>query len=189
MNELFKCIKPNPYPMKGKGGTIGYGCFTTRKPGNKVNKRKLNRYYRKYGFDITETWNLDYTICAWLSDTVGSFFRECGSIDSWSDYDLEGNEYTIKITEDFFKADELRHEEYQKQLKNYLLNCSDSDYIKFFDFVGPRLTYLMNHTDGYPGQFNSYDEWTGTLAQMHYNLSPSIRNLDLFVEHFFSLWD
>lgn len=189
MNKLFKCIKPNPYPMKGKGGTFGYGCFTTRKPLNKVNKRKLNRYYRKYGFDITETWNLDYVIHAWLSDNVGGFFRECGSIDSWSDYDLEGNEYTTKNAENFFEGNEARHEEYQKQLKNYLLTCSDSDYIKFLGFVEPRLSYLMNHIDGYPGQFDNYNEWIATLAQMLNDLHPSTRNPNLFVEHVFSLWD
>lgn len=185
--DLFKCIKPNPYPMKGKGGTIGYGCFTTRKPFNKVNKRKLSRYYRKYGCDITETWNLDYTICAWLSDNVGGFFRECGPIDSWSEYDLEGNEYTTKITEDFFKADDLRHEEYQRQVKIYLLTCSEPDYNKFIKYFIPRILLLKDFTNGYPSKFNNFEEWRKTMEQIIEGLYR--RDVTLFVDNMFLLWD
>ena len=52
--DLFKGIKPNPPRLWSINGRIGYGCVNS--------KRKYGRYIRKYGFDITEVWNLDCTI-------------------------------------------------------------------------------------------------------------------------------
>ena len=198
--ELFECIKPNPYPLKGRR-FIGYGCIPKHKNKyDRVNKRKYGRYIRKYGFDLTETWSLDYTIAAWLSDNVGGFFRRCGLRDDWSDYDLEGNERENADTSDikklfkepknyrpFYQAEEAREEEFLKQLDNFL-KTADKDIIKkFINFVVPRLMYLAQNAFGYPGDFKTFDEWQNCLKKMCEDLFNTGYS-ETFIKHFYSLW-
>ena len=185
--ELFECIKPNPYSMKNKSGYIGYGCLTNKRTkANIVSKRKCSRYIRKYGFDITETWSLDYAIASWLSDNVGGFFRKCGSFDDWADYDIYGNK--CKPQEDltpFYEAENARKESYLQHLEEYL--STTEDYTKFIDFVIPRLIYYIKHHYGYPGDFSSDEEWTEILKTMVEDLYKC--DTKLFIKYFYHLWD
>jgi hypothetical protein len=184
--EEFKYIKSNPYPLKDCKGFFGYGCiYNKQKRYNKVNRRKLNRYYRKYGFDITECWSLDYTIMAWLSDNIGGFFRECGIQDNWSDCDLEGNTDDIKK---IFEADDIRQQAYLEYLKYFLEHeITEEQWISFLMFISPRLNYLRQHTFGYPSGVDSFENWQNTLYKMEEDLHH--KKFDLFIEWFFALWD
>lgn len=182
--ELFKNIKPNPYPLRNK---LGYGCITTsRKKYNKVNKRKVLRSIRKLGFDYSECWNLDYTIMCWLSDNVGDFFRKCGSVDDWSDYDLNGNEWA-NYNKDTIELEQARRTEYLNQLSTYFTTCSGEEYLKFLDFVIPRLIYLIEHIHGYPAEFNTFKDWQNELKNIVVELPK--RNVTKFIDNFYSLWD
>lgn len=188
IKNLFEHIKPFPTPAKHSARHIGYGCFETRHKGYKMNKRKLGRYIRKFGFDVTETWNLDNTIMCWLADNVGGFFRMCGPMDSWSDYDLDGNKANYKENgEAVIKAEQARTECFMKSLEAWLNNSDNDIYYRFVDFVEPRLEFLAGHTDGYPGDFDNYHEWQVTLFKMSRNLL--VRNHELFTRYFFNLWD
>jgi hypothetical protein len=187
-DKLFGCIKPFPNPAKHSGRHIGYGCFETRHKGYKMNRRKLGRYIRKFGFDVTETWNLDNTIMCWLADNVGGFFRMCGPMESWSDYDLDGNEANYKENgKAVIEAEEARTECFIKSLEAWLGSCNDEIYNKFVDFVEPRLDFLAEHTNGYPVDFGNYGEWQGTLLKMSRDLRA--RDYWLFTRYFFNLWD
>jgi hypothetical protein len=178
--ELFKGINPNPPRLWSINGRIGYGCVSS--------KRKYGRYIRKYGFDITEVWNLDCTIACWLSDNVKGFFRECGDIVSWSCYDLEGNILDFDSNyKDVIKAEQLRREEFQKQLKQFLLNANDEWYNKFSSYVIPRINFLSSTCHGYPSELESYEKWQEILRTMVINLEQ--KDVDLLIKHFFSLWD
>lgn len=144
MDDLFKYIKSNPYPIKDK---LGYGVITKhRKKYNKINKRKVLRYYRKHGFDITESYNSVRTIMSWLSDNVGGFFRECGDYDVWQNVDLYG---TLLIDshnyKDCYKAELLRIKEFQNQLDIFLKTSDHSTLCNFIRFVVPRLSYFAKH--------------------------------------------
>lgn len=183
MKELFKNLKSYTYPLKTK---YGYGYIINSYNKNKADRRKVRRYIKHYGFDISETWNLDTTIMQWLSDNVGGFFRECGSSDIWADYDINGNEWS-SYNKETLELDSKRHTEYQYQLKQYLLNCSNKDYKKFVDFVIPRLKYLSQHTNGYPANFTTFEKWGNALTIM-INELPT-RNVQLFIENFYALWD
>lgn len=183
MNKLFKNLKPYAYPLKTK---YGYGYIINSYNKNKTDKRKVRRYIKHYGFDISEAWNLDTTIMQWMSDNVGGFFRECGSSYSWSDYDINGIEWS-SYSKETLDLDNKRHIEYQYQLKQYLLNCSQEDYKKFIDFVIPRLTYISQYTNGYPANFTAFEEWKKTLSIMINELPKG--NVQLFIENFYALWD
>lgn len=197
--DLFGCIKSNPYPIKNRN-FIGYGCIPNRKiKYNKVDRRKCGRYIRKYGFDITETWSLDYSIAAWLSDNVGGFFRKCGSVDDWSDYDLEGNKLVFdtknlkKYLESpvnykpFWEANEARKNEYLKQLDVFLKTSDKQILDKFITFVTPRLLYLAEHAWGYPGEFESFKTWQECIRKMANDFIIKRYSED-FIKHFYGLW-
>ena len=185
----FECIKPNPYPMNNKSGYIGYGCLTNKRTkANIVSKRKCSRYIRKYGFDITETWSLDYAIASWLSDNVGGFFRKCGSFDDWSDYDMNGVPYNEANPKLIIEADEVRHDYFLKKLEDFLRGDNEELVHKFNNFLLPRLSYLTDHTCGYPSDFNSFEEWQDYLNQMIDEMARN-RYSEKFINHFFSLWD
>lgn len=196
MNELFKHIKPNPYPLCTK---YGYGCISvTRGEYYKANRRKVLRYIRHYGFDISETWNLDRTIMKWLSDHVGGFFRECGCKDTWNDVDFDGNGWDVKeITISnlgiynneallrCIEAEGARTEEYLKQLEQWL--GTTQQYSEFIEFVIPRLIYLAQHSCGYPAYFGNFEEWQKMLKSIVVDFQK--HKFDNFVKYFFNLWD
>lgn len=174
MDNIFKGIMPNPYPLRTK---YGYGYLS--------DKRKILRYFRKYGFDISETWNLDETIAQWLSDNVGGFFRDCGRTSAWSEYDLDGN--PVSYNEETVALEKARKNEYLKQLHNYLTTCSGENYLKFLEFIIPRLIYLVDHAYGYPDEFNTFKDWQNMLKSIVVELSK--RDIAKFVSNFYSLWD
>lgn len=184
MNNLFKYIKPNPYPLCTK---YGYGIIpiTTDKY-EKANKRKVLRYIRHYGFDITETWSLDFTIMRWLSDHVGGFFRECGDRSTWDEIDLEGHSYDT--SENCIEAEKARIQEFKKQLKEFLETANKDILVEFQDFVIPRLRYLSQHTHGYPVTYNNGNHWRLTLMEMANTFEMGYYD-ERFVEDFFLLWD
>ena len=184
--DSFKNIKPNPYPLKTK---YGYGCIdVSRKKHHKVSKRNALRSIRNIGFDYSETWGLDYTMSAWLSDYVGGFFRQCGQIDSWASYNLEGTPLNLaKNTKECIEAESARIEEFKAQLSNFLKTDSllrD----KFIWFVYPRLEFLAEHSNGYPPHFDNYEAWKKCIKKMGQDLKYDKYSQD-FIEHFFCLWD
>lgn len=191
MNNLFTCISSFKKIEKGTNNYINYGY---RSKNVNKEKRKALRSIRKYGFDTSECWNLDTTIMRYLSDKVGGFFRECGSPDDWSNYDLEGNfvetiiKYTTKeyYAENFIKAYNLRVETYKEHLKEFLDTEEGRKVI--FEFITPRLYYFIKHHQGYPvlEGIESDEEWTEILKEIDYQLS--MFNSDLFVKYFFDLW-
>lgn len=181
--ELFENIQPFPKQIKGsRSFRIGYGYCTTRNPYYKSSKRRLNKYYRKYGFDITETFDLDATIMYWMSDNVGGFFRECGNPEDWCG--LIENLSSIEKVTNLYKA---RKAEYLSQLYKYLSDCTEDEYRKFLNFVTPRILYLRKHTHGYPAQFNSIADWQQELKTMWIKLLQ--KNINKFIDNFYSLWD
>lgn len=190
MEDCWKYIKKNPYALKNRAGFIGYGCRCRKR--NKyyfVAKRRSFRDYRKYGFDISETWSLDYTISAWLSDNVGGFFRNCGSIDSWGEVDLEGNSWAIgDDLKPFIKAEEIRRESFLVNLKEFLQNGDKVIVTNFIKFVVPRLDYLSKHINGYPADFKSFLEWQNCMISMKDELLSNNFS-ENFIKYFFSLWD
>lgn len=178
--SIWENVKPFSYPQKGADGCFNYGYrYNYRKPGQKLQKRKVYRQCRKLGFDISETWNLGDTIMRWLSDNVGGFFRECGKSYDWFDTDINSKEAVI--------LEGLRIECYLLHLKNYLYTRNQSNY-KFANFVVPRLIYFRNHHVGYPAQFNSDEEWNSILDRIIDDVKWGI-DYDLFIEYFFNLWD
>lgn len=188
MEDLFKNVKPNPKQVKGsRGCNIGYGCFYTRRKGFKVNKRKLNRWYRKYGFDITETWSLDYTIMAWLSDNVGGFFRECGDVDTWDDWDLDNNPRTEENVLSCVKASSKRRQIFEEKLREFIEDTENPQYSKFVEFVIPRLKQLRNDAFGYPCTLNNTEEWKNVISQMIQDFETK-QSSTYFISYFFSLW-
>lgn len=188
--ELFKDIKPIPWPTKGKNGFLGYGCFPSQRSiYSQVDKRKRNRYIRKYGFDITESWSLDYTITRWLSDNIGGYFRECGYMDCWFEVDLEGNSWDPKSNPDpFIEAERARKEDYLRHLNNFIKESDKITIQKFIDFVVPRLDYLAKNTHGYPDNFKTFSEWQELLSKMVHDLQINHYSEE-FIKYFFSLWD
>ncbi len=190
MEDLFKNIKPLPYPVKGGYGRLGYGVFLSRRSRfGRVNKRKRNRYIRKYGFDISETWSLDYTTACWMSDNVGGYFRKCGQMDHWYDFDLEGNTYTPDSDcSVFIAAENARKNDYLKHLDDFI-KSGDSGVVKrFIAFIVPRLSYLAKNTHGYPPYFETIDKWRGVLLKMAEDFKVNSYSKD-FTENFFLLWD
>lgn len=192
MEEVFKYIKPNPYPMKTKGGRIGYGClYGKRTEYNRVSKRKVGRWIRKKGFDVSEVWSLDFTIGAWLSDNVGGFFRQCGNYDDWVDYDLEGNYYFDVKDSDikpFIKAETARRSIFLSKLKEFLHQENNPLRDKFIVFVVPRINYLADTTIGYPCEgFENLEEWKNCLNRMADELTKTYWS-NSFVTYFFALW-
>ena len=187
--ELFECIKPNPYPTKDKSGYIGYGCLTNKRTkANIVSKRKCGRYIRKYGFDITETWSLDYAIASWLSDNVGGFFRKCGSFDEWSDYDMFGTPYKEANPRFVVEAEEARRDHFLSELDIFLKDYTGPLKEKFIKFVVPRIRFLADHSCGYPSGFKSFESWQECLHTMANNLETKQYSIK-FIDYFFSLWD
>jgi hypothetical protein len=185
----FECIKPNPYPMKNRNGYIGYGCLTNKRTkANIVSKRKCGRYIRKYGFDITETWSLDYTIASWLSDNVGGFFRKCGNFDDWSDYDLNGVPYKKTTTERLIEAEQIRQDYFLDELETFLEDYTGPLKDKFCEFVVPRIHFLADHTHGYPAGVKSFESWQKQLHSIANKLETEHYSIG-FLNHFFSLWD
>lgn len=192
MDEVFKYIKSNPYPMKGMGGRIGYGClFGKRAKYNRIAKRKVGRWIKKRGFDTSEIWSLDFTIGAWLSDNVGGFFRQCGNFDDWSDYDLEGNCYYDFKNPDikpFLEAETARRALFLHKLNGYLLKESNTHRDEFIAFVVPRIKYLADTTIGYPPEnFHDIDEWKNCLKRMAEDLETKHYS-NSFITYFFALW-
>lgn len=187
--ELFKNIKPNRWPIKGQNGFFGYGAIPRNRSIYRCGgKRKFYRYLRVYGFDVTETWSLDYTITCWLSDNIGGYFRECGSIDKWSDFDLEGNAWVPGGNyEPFAAADRARREDYLLHLDIFIKESDETIIQKFIDFVVPRLDYLAKKTNGYPGDFKTFSEWKELLFKMVKYLKTEHYSED-FIKYFFSLW-
>lgn len=185
----FEYVKPNPYPMKNKSGRIGYGYLTNKRTKfNKVSKRKCGRYIRKYGFDITETWSLDYTIASWLSDNVGGFFRKCGIFDDWSDYNLNGVPYKETTLDSITEAEETRRDYFLDELETFLRDYTGPLKEKFCKFVVPRIHFLADHTHGYPAGVKSFESWQKQLHSIANKLETEHYSIG-FLNHFFSLWD
>ncbi len=181
MNNLFKNIKPNPKQIKANRS---YGCLWDIRYGD---KRKLNRYYRKYGFDITETWSLDYTIMCWLSDNVKGFFRECGNPNDWFDYDEDNNPRNDNNIKSCINAEIKRIKAYQEELHKFTEDIENPVYNKFIEFIIPRLEFLKNNAFSYPADFNNIKEWKNAIAQMIQDFK--VKQLSTyFVKYFFSLW-
>ena len=176
--SIWENVKPFSYPQKGADGCFNYGYrYNCRKPGQKLQKRKVYRQCRKLGFDASETWNLCDSIMRYLSDNVGGFFRECGN--DWFDLDIN--------TKEAAALENLRMESYKLHLKDYLYTRNQSHY-EFVNFVVPRLIYLRNHYTGYPAKFDYSVEWDSILDKIIEDVKQSI-DYDLFIEHFFNLWD
>ena len=187
---LFKNIKPNPYPLCKKGSV--YGCIETRrsKYGKKANKRKIGRYIRTYGFDLTETWNLDTVIHDWLSDHIGGFFRECGSIDSWSDYTLDGEPWdTVSNHVLCIQAEDARKDAYLNKVSEFL-KSNTNEVEKFKAFIIPRLRYFGRHVWGYPAtdEFSTLESWQECISKIADELE-NIGYSESFIENYFGLWD
>ena len=187
MEEIWKFTKPFSYSRKGADGCFGYGYRAKhRKYAQKCQKRKAYRYIRHYGFDTSECWELTTVIMEYLSDNVGGFFRTCGNVDDWYLYDVQGNKYEHQ--EDltpFYEAENARKESYLQHLEEYL--STTEDYSKFIVFVIPRLIYYTKHHSGYPGDFNSDEEWTEILETMVESLYKC--DTKLFIKYFYYLWD
>lgn len=184
----MKYIKPNTYPIKGSYNRIGYGCISKKRVKfHKLGKRKAYRECRKFGFDLSEVWNLDCTILGWLSDNIGGYFRECGDPFTWDEVDLEGNSYKNN-TEACMKAWFIRRNKFRYNLNNFLKNTDKETFKKFTQFVVPRLTILINNVHGYPGTMNSCEEWKETLDNMKCSFLLGGYSKD-FIKYFFSLWD
>lgn len=184
MENVFEYVKPNPYPLKNNI-CFGYGFIPRRRSKfGRVNRRKLNRFYRKDGFDITECWSLDCSIMAWLSDNFGGFFRECGTYDTWSDNDLNGE---LSDYAGLYTAECARQDAYLVKLKDFLEHDMTEDQRSvFLGFVMPRLVHFRKTVFGYPGELNGIEEWEDVLDRMQKELVN--KKYDLFVEWFFSLW-
>jgi hypothetical protein len=182
MEEIWKDVKPFSYPQKGINGYYNYGYSPKRRTRYyKLRKRKVYRQIRKYGFDVTECWNLYNTIMRWLSDNVGGFFRECGDENDW-DANLNSSNYMVVI-----ELCKERQYSYQQHLKEYLESLTGDNYHQFLDFVIPRLVYFEKHFVGYPAKFNSDEEWNKILKEMVQGMCQN--DYKLFVENFFYLWD
>lgn len=178
--------------QKGAHGKIGYGCrYKCRKPYEKCRKRKAYRQIRKYGFDLSELWNLDNTILEWLSDNVGGFFRVCGPADDWSDYYTDGQR--VNWRKDISDSAELlitRSESFQKHLRDFLDNGDPVLLDKFGKFVVPRLLKLADITHGWPvgEDFPKFEDWTAEVRNMAAKFEEGIYS-EYFITYFFSLWD
>ena len=198
IEDFWKGVKPHHKPEKGFNGVIGYGCRRkTRSRFDKSQKRKAYREIRKYGFDLSEVWNLDCTIMSWLSDEFGGFFTICGSSDNWSNYDMEGN--YVDFWENY-KADgyiqnaaeweKIRTESFMKHLKDLLDNASEEDKKKIAEFCSPRLRKLADITHGWPpsDDFHTFEDWKKEIYNMADKLDEGEYS-EYFISYFFSLWD
>lgn len=183
--DIWKNIKPFCKYEKGRYGL---------KYGFRKNSPKTRREIRKYGFDSSEIWSLDYTIMRWLSDTFGDFFTKCGSPDHWSDYDLDGNYidfWNSKRDKEFYNKLHIyqttREKAFQKYLDTFLHNTEEFKQIA--DFVAPRLRCLAKRAHGYPPVVcDTYEEWQQILIKMAEEFEQGICP-DNFAKHFYSLWD
>lgn len=191
--ELEDCWK-NIKPYKKNNSFFGYGCLRkTRKKGFKVEKRKYLRYVRKYDFDITETWNLDYTIIRWLSNHVGGFFKLCGNFDEWDLIDVEGNKIDIYDGESINrcnKAYQLRQESFQNHLKDFLDEKQNEKFKDFCKFIVPRLRHFAVYTISYPSQIEEYNtikKWKKAINEFVDKFKE--KNYDIrFIRDLFYLW-
>lgn len=185
MKSLFEPIKPFTYPQKGAYGRINYGY---RHRNINKEKRKALRSIRRLGFDNSECWELSTTIMCWFSDNVGGYFRECGSADDWSMYDLDGVYWEDNPTKDysgFIEAGKARVQDYKEHLEEW---CATSNrYSEFIEFVIPRLIYFTQHHQCYPGDLHSREDWTEILKVMVEDLVKC--DTKLFIKYFFNLWD
>lgn len=200
IESFWKNLPPFAKPMKGHNGVFGYGLVKRtgrQKYHNHHPQRKARREIRKYGFDLSETWNLDYTFMCWLSDTFGGFFRLCGEADNWGNYDENGN-YLKEIDNEISKIphsvfmkmgeyENMRTQSYLKHLKDFLENATVEDIRKFSDFCSPRLRVLADTTISYPPNYD-YDEWRKTVKGMATAFDNCLYS-EKFVEDFFCLWD
>lgn len=186
--EIFKGIKPNPYPLKRDKGKLGYGYLCKRTKGRKVTRKKALRKIRKYGFDVSETWNLYITIASWLSDNVGGFFRKCGYFEDWSDYDLDGKPYKDSTLDDIDLAVATRKHYFIGELDNFLHNGDRNLVKRFIQFVVPRIEYFAKNAQGYPLTVASFEKWQECLDIMAKMLKNFHRSTD-FLIYYFSLWD
>jgi hypothetical protein len=189
MEECWKYIKPFKYPLKGSYNNIGYGYRNkTRSKYKKRNIRKSYRDFRKYGFDTSETWSLDYTIMCWLSDNIGGFFRNCGSVDDWADCDLNGIEYDKSTREAINTAYKTRCESFLKHLTELLEYAGPETFEKFTNFVIPRLDFLSKYTHGYPSKYSNIESWREIIQEMIRAFKYGTYSR-FFIEEFFALWD
>ena len=180
-------------------GKFNYGCIT-KKPSRDYKKRyirKARRQMRKYGFDSSETWNLDYTIMTWLSDNFGGFFRICGCPDNWGHYDLDGNDYDFwkyRNTEGYYEKmkewNTTRYDSFYKHLRDFLNNLTDDNKKKLSNFCCPRLRYLAKHMHGWPAgnDFPKFEDWKNEIENMACKLEEGTYS-EYFITYFFNLWD
>lgn len=186
------------YPMYGKNG-MGYGIIPN-KPNKEFKKkhiRRAKRQMKKYGFNSSETWSLDYTFLEWLSDNYGGFFRICGCPDNWNEYDLEGNFVDFwKHYKDIDYWDNVhlwnttRYNSFEKHLKDFLDNCTPEDYKKIAEFICPRLKYLCKHKHGWPAgdDFPKFEDWTNELNNMITKFEEGTYS-PYFISYYWHLWD
>lgn len=183
---------------KGKDGRIGYGFrYKHKRPYDKMQKRKAYREIKKYGFDLSETWSLDYTIMLWLSDTFGGFFKICGCCDNWAHYDLDGNYIDFWDHKDdknhydnMYKYETTRYNSFRKHL-NDLLNTNDPKVIsKFSEFCSPRLRILAKFSHGWPSgeKYKNYEDWINVIIDMADKFDNGTYSQN-FIDDFFCLWD
>lgn len=164
-------IKPFKYPMKGANNMIGYGCSSKkRRSGYKRKYKRQLRDFRKFGFDTSECWSLDYTLMCWLSDNVGGFFRECGSPDDWT-----------------IEEEKVMVPKFEGELKKWL-DSKDENFDGFTSFVIPRINWLIKYSHGFPAMLDSFEEWTNILQEMNEAFKNDTYS-EKFITYFFNLWD
>ena len=190
MESCWNHIVPNLFPLKGRRGYIGYGCRKKHKdPFHRCGRRQSYRDFRKHGFDTSETWSLDYAAAGWLSDNVGGFFRQCGSIDSWEDINLDGDRWEYgKDIKTFIEAGQTRRASFLVHLEEFLNSGDREKYLQFITFIIPRLRYMINHTHGYPVDYENLDSWKQSLNEMIDKFKEGTYSKQ-FIDNFFFLWD
>ena len=160
------------YPKQLKNQKFfGYGCM----PKQRSKKRKVYRQYRRYGFDLSECWNLDYTFSKYLSDNIHGFFTTAGNSDQW----------------DYFNEDDckLNFISYRKHIEDFFLHEDKNKVQAAVAFLLPRLKYFRKHHHGYPPLVKTNDNWNTILDEIIYSFETHGKYSPLFVEYFFNLWD
>jgi len=200
IESIWNNIPPFKKIEKGFGGKFGYGYWRKKglEHGDKRNhKRQCLRQIRKYGFDNSETWGLDYTIMRWLSDNYGGFFRICGNPDNWNNYTLDGTYLDFwehRKDKDYYevtnKAEEARYNSFKVHLKHFLDNATPQEMKGMASFCSPRLRRLKELNHGWPAtdDFPTFEDWQNELLNMADKFEEGTYS-PYFISYFFSLWD
>lgn len=194
---IKRTLTPVKTPLKGLYGAIGYGCCK-RHPQHRCdysNYRKAFRQIRRYGFDASETWNLDRTISLWMVDHHPEL-KEWGNPDLLEDaVDAWYSQNRDIATENLWYYENIVYKQFVDDIFKCISEFTDSEWTEFEEFLCPRLKYFSNphNLHGWPGEgrydyIHSYEDYVQVLSEIY----DSIKAHQIhphFQELYGNLWD